>query len=217
MISSAEPLLPEDRSAIEETWGVPVVNGYTASEAVLATPCESNGMHIVDDVIFLEPVDGFGKPVPADVTSAKVCLTNLYNLALPLIRYELTDEVRVLGEPCACGSSYRRVDDVHGRMDDVFSYGRDITVHPHVFRSALAHHAAVATYQVRQTERGANINVQLIGDLELDGLRKEIEIALEKVGLVNPEVAIRPVRSLDRGATGKLKRFVPIDPSAATH
>ena len=99
----------------------------------------------------------------------------------------------------------------------MFRYRGGITVHPHVFRSALAHHSAVTAYQVRQTERGANIDVQLIGDLELDGLRKEIEIALEKVGLVNAEVAIRPVESLERGAIGKLRRFVPMVPSPSSN
>jgi phenylacetate-coenzyme A ligase PaaK-like adenylate-forming protein len=210
VLSSAEPLLPEARRAMEDAWGVSVRNGYAASEAVLATSCEFAGCHIVDDIIFFEPVDASGKAVPADVTSEKVYLTNLYNLALPLIRYELTDEVTVLSDPCACGSSYRRVDDVRGRMDDVFTYDGETRIHPHVFRSALSRWRAVTAYQVRQTNRGANIDVQVVGDLRVEDLRKEIEGALRKAGLTNPEVAVTPVNSLDRGATGKLKRFVPM-------
>jgi hypothetical protein len=68
----------------------------------------------------------------------------------------------------------------------------------------------VTAYQVRQTNRGANIDVQVVGDLRVEDLRKEIEGALRKAGLTNPEVAVTPVNSLDRGATGKLKRFVPM-------
>jgi phenylacetate-CoA ligase len=121
--------------------------------------------------------------------------------------------VNLLEGQCACGGSHRRIDDVHGRLDDVFSYSR-IKVHPHVFRPPLARRREVTAYQVRQTERGASIDVQLIGDLRGEDLRKEIEAALRKVGLVNAEVAVTPVDSLDRGATGKLKRFVPIGSQA---
>jgi phenylacetate-CoA ligase len=217
VLSSAEPLLPEARRAIEEAWGGPVLNGYAASELLIAGSCEAAGCHIVEDLIFFEPVDGFGKAVPADVTSDKVFVTNLYNLALPLIRYELTDEVTVLSEPCACGSPCRRLDDVHGRMDDIFRYAGDIRVHPHVFRSPLGRQRAVIAYQVRQTDRGANIDVQLIGDLRVRDLQAEIEGALQKVGLANPEITVTPVDSLDRGATGKLKRFVPLGSTSSTH
>jgi phenylacetate-CoA ligase len=207
--SSAEPLLPEARHAIEEAWGVPVFNSYAASESVIAAGCDAGGCHIADDLIFLEPVDSSGNPVPIGATSEKVYLTNLYNVVQPLIRYEVTDEVTLLEGQCACGWSHRRIDDVHGRLDDVFSYN-GVKVHPHVFRSALARHGEVTAYRVRQTERGATIEAQLIGDLRVEDLRREIEGALRKVGLVNAEVAVTPVDSLDRGATGKLKRFVPI-------
>jgi phenylacetate-coenzyme A ligase PaaK-like adenylate-forming protein len=216
ILSSAEPLLPEARRAIEEVWGGRVVNGYAASELMIAGSCEAAGCHIVDDLIFFEPVDGFGKAVPADVTSDKVIVTNLYNIALPLIRYELTDEVTVLSMPCACGSSFRRLDDVHGRLDDVFRYDGDIRVHPHVFRSPLGRQRAVIAYQVRQTDRGANIDVQLIGHLRVKDLQGEIEGALRKVGLANPEITVTPVDSLDRGATGKLKRFIPLGSESST-
>jgi phenylacetate-coenzyme A ligase PaaK-like adenylate-forming protein len=199
---------------MEEAWGVPVLNGYAASEAMLAGACESAGCHIVDDLIFFEPVDSSGKRAPVGVTSEKVYLTNLYNLALPLIRYELTDEVTLLGDPCACGSSHRRIDDVHGRRDDMFRYRGGITVHPHVFRSPLGRQRAVIAYQVRQTAGGATIDVQLVGDLRVHDLGREIEGALRKVGLVNPEVVVTPVDSLVRGSTGKLKRFVPMGSAA---
>ena len=79
-----------------------------------------------------------GKPVPPGVRSAKIYVTNLINPLLPLIRYEITDEVTVLNEPCACGSAFTRVADIQGRNDDVFVYANGIAVHPHVFRSRLA-------------------------------------------------------------------------------
>jgi phenylacetate-coenzyme A ligase PaaK-like adenylate-forming protein len=210
VLSSAEPLLPEARRAMEDAWGVPVQNGYAASEAALAVSCEYAGSHIVEDLIYFEPVDSSGQPVPPSITSAKVYLTNLYNLALPLIRYELTDEVTLLSRPCECGSSARRIGDVLGRADDIFTYSGTVKVHPHVFRSPLSRQRAVLAYQVRQTKRGADIDVQLSGDVRLEELGSEVERALRKAGVIDPEVRVAAVETLDRGATGKLKRFVPI-------
>src|SRR5208282_2700684 len=116
--------------------------------------------------------------------SAKVYLTNLYNQALPLIRYEITDEVTILAEPCPCGSAHRCVADIQGRLDDVFVYhGR--RVHPHVFRSALGHQAGVAEYQVRQTENGARIAVRCGAPVDLKALSEEITDALARLGLAS--------------------------------
>src|SRR5450759_261136 len=45
VLSSAEPLLPEARRAIEEAWGGPVLNGYAASELMIAGSCDAAGCH----------------------------------------------------------------------------------------------------------------------------------------------------------------------------
>ena len=69
----------------------------------------------------MELVDNAGRPVPTGVRSDKIFLTNLYNLALPLIRYEITDQLELLRRGgCPCGSAFRRVGDPHGRLDDTF-------------------------------------------------------------------------------------------------
>ena len=156
---TAEPLLPEIRAALEETWGVSVGNAWGCSEGARATSCgRGRGMHLCDDLVIVEPVDEQGRPVPPGVPSAKVYLTNLFNRVLPLIRYELEDEMTFLDEPCPCGSAHRRIDDIQGRLDDSFRYGDGVQVHPHLFRSTLGRQRNIVEYQVRQTERGADID-----------------------------------------------------------
>jgi phenylacetate-coenzyme A ligase PaaK-like adenylate-forming protein len=211
VVSGSEPLLPEVRAGLEETWGVPVLNRWGASEGgVLAASCDRGaGMHLSDDLVIIEPVDEAGRPVPPGTGSAKVLLTNLADTTLPLIRYELTDEVTVLDEPCPCGSSFRRIDDIHGRLDETFRYGA-IDVHPHLFRSPLGSRPTVLEYQVRQTSRGAVLALHCGGPVDLDQLRLEITASLTGLGLRDPEVVVMTVETLDRQATGKLRRFVPL-------
>lgn len=167
-------------------------------------------MHLSDDLIIVEPVDEAGRPVPFGMPSAKIFLTNLFNLALPLIRFEITDEVTFVDGSCPCGSTHRLVEDVHGRLDDCFVYGGVGTIHPLLFRSPLGQEAGILEYQVRQTSTGAAIGVRCAGEVDLAAVRAKIAAALADRGLVRPTIEIAPVDSFERQSTGKLKRFVPL-------
>ena len=85
-----------------------------------------------------------------------------------------------------------------------------MTVHPHVFRSSLGQHRQIVEYQVRQTERGAEVRV--VADAEIDAalVCAKMEDALAALGLDRPEVTFGRVDTLDRQASGKLKRFIPL-------
>jgi phenylacetate-coenzyme A ligase PaaK-like adenylate-forming protein len=211
ILSCSEPLLPEIRSAAEAAWDVPVGNAWGTSEGGgVAIPCEHARSHLSEDLVIVEPVDEAGRPVAPGERSAKIYLTNLFNQALPLIRYEITDEVAILAEPCPCGSAHRCVSDIQGRLDDVFVYeGR--RVHPHVFRSALGGHAGIVEYQVRQTAQGARIAVRCAGSVDVERLSAEIADGLAALGVPRPVVDVTAVERLERdGGPAKLRRFVPL-------
>src|SRR4029434_3334426 len=95
------------------------------------------------------------QPVPPGTPSAKVLVTNLYNRAQPLIRYELTDSF--VRQPDAAEHGPLRAC-VEGRMEDPLRYD-DVDVHPHAVRSALVATPAVVDYQVRQTPGGIEVDV----------------------------------------------------------
>jgi phenylacetate-coenzyme A ligase PaaK-like adenylate-forming protein len=168
-------------------------------------------MHLSDDLVIVEPVDRSGRPVPPGERSAKVLLTNLYNHAFPLIRYELTDEITLLDGRCPCGSEHRLVADVEGRLDDSFSY-QGVTVHPHVFRSPLSRQRHVIEYQVHQTVSGAQVLVRASGPVDTAVLGTEITHELARF-VADPDVSVVEVDAISRQDTGKLKRFVPLAPA----
>jgi phenylacetate-CoA ligase len=209
--SCAEPLLPEIRAAAEQAWGVHLGNLWGASEGGgVAVGCDLGRSHLSDDLVIVEPVDEDGLPVAPGERSAKVYLTNLFNRALPLIRYEITDEVMILTDSCPCGSAHRCVADIQGRLDDVFFYD-GLRVHPHVFRSVLGRQTGVAEYQVRQRPQGASIAVHCGARVDLEGLRAEITHALARLGLPSPVVDVAAVARLERDpGPARLRRFVPL-------
>lgn len=217
VVTGSEPLLPEIRTGLAEAFGVPVLNRWGASEGgILAASCHrDNGMHLNEDLFIVEPVDDRGAPVPPGTRSAKVLVTSLTNTTLPLIRYELTDEVVTLERPCACGSVFRTIDDIHGRLDETFHFN-GVAVHPHVFRSPLGRRRNVVEYQVRQTPLGAAVAVRCTGPVDLASLQDDITLALERLGVPAPQIDVRAVDELERQPTGKLRRFLPLSCDAPT-
>ena len=96
---------------------------------------------------------------PVGTPASKLLVTNVVNHVMPLIRYEITDEVVMLAGPNPDPWTGRRIADVEGRVDDVFVYAGRIGVHPHLFRSALGRRREVLEFQVRQTVDGADVVV----------------------------------------------------------
>jgi phenylacetate-coenzyme A ligase PaaK-like adenylate-forming protein len=212
ILTMAEPLLPQIRAGAEELWQAPVANMWGTSEAgVTAIGCfQGEGMHLTDDLLIVEAVDESGMRVPPGESSDKVYITNLFNPVMPLIRYEITDEVTLMSEPCACGSAHRRIADIQGRSDDTFEYANGARIHPHVFRSILGREAAVVEYQARQTPAGAEITICTQGAVDLIRLTGKLEDALARAGCSGPAVTVSTAEHIPRLATGKLKRFVPL-------
>jgi phenylacetate-coenzyme A ligase PaaK-like adenylate-forming protein len=206
-----EPLLPEARAEIETVWPVHVDNYYGMSEGPYAFPCErGDAMHLPDDLHVIEPVDDAGRPVPPGTPAARLLVTNLFKESQPLIRYEVTDELVVVPEPCACAVATRRIDHVHGRSDDVFAYPGGVRVHPLALRAPLGKSRHVAEYQVLQTARGVHVRLVATDGLDERGLSQAIAAGLAGAGLAGPEVTLERVAELSRVVSGKLRRFVPL-------
>ncbi len=217
--TNGEPLLPEIRAAAAAAFGVDPENGWGTTEtAPLAC---SDGVHdglvIVEDKTVIEPVDDAGRPVPPGARAAKVLVTNVVNRLLPLIRYEVTDQVTFVDGPNP-GPWTGRLDRAGPRpARRRLRLRREVTVHPFTFRAVLGEEARVSEYQVRQTAGGAEVLLCAAGDLgerDLAALGRRLEAALAAAGLPAPRVVLTRVDSLDRHReTGKLRRFVPLSPS----
>jgi phenylacetate-coenzyme A ligase PaaK-like adenylate-forming protein len=170
----------------------------TSEGGAIACGCGAgSGMHLSDDLLIVEPVDADGNPVPPGTRSAKIYITNLFNHVMPLIRYELTDEVTLATRECPCGSAHRLVEDVQGRLEDRFVYGGVAPVHSLLFHTVLDPVPAIVEYQVRQTPRGADILVVQRGEADLERLARETEVALARIGVSAPAVTLRSVDRID--------------------
>lgn len=98
-----EPLSDERRQRISSIWGVPVVEEYGSTETgTLAGECPEGHLHLWSDRLVFEVFD----PETGRLSSegaGQLVATTLYREAMPLVRYNLEDNVEVSTEPCACG------------------------------------------------------------------------------------------------------------------
>jgi phenylacetate-coenzyme A ligase PaaK-like adenylate-forming protein len=121
--TSGEQCTDEVRAAVADAWGIEIHNYWGCSEGVYAFPCEAgDAMHLPDDLAIIEPIDRQGKVVAPGQPADRVLLTNLYNRTEPLIRYEITDAMTLLAGICGCGCAHRRITDLAGRTDAVFTH-----------------------------------------------------------------------------------------------
>ncbi len=209
---SSEPLTPEIRDAITKTWQPSIINIWGCSEACAVGNSfgPEPGMYINEDLVIVEAVDHDNQPVAPGTTGDKVLLTNLFNKAQPLIRYELTDRINLMREPSPVGFPFRRIDDIEGRTDDVFVYLQDgltIPVHPILFRGPIAKTAGLLEFQVFQTQKGAKVNYLSEIPIDENNLIQRVAESLQQVGLHQPLIQCEHQSALKRGGVGKLRRF----------
>ena len=120
---SGEVLEAETRELIAQAFGCTVINLYGASESGrLATTCpEHDGLHLHEEISFVEVVDEHGRALPAGQTG-RILTTSFYNFAMPLIRYALGDFGAISEAPCPCGRSSRTLKFVAGRQRNLFRF-----------------------------------------------------------------------------------------------
>ncbi|GAA3396044.1 phenylacetate--CoA ligase family protein [Cryptosporangium minutisporangium] len=100
---AGEPLSAARRARIAALWGVPVVEEYGATEVgSLAGVCPHGRLHLWADRAIVEVHDPATGQIKPD-GRGRLVVTPLHREAMPLLRYELADEVEVSYRPCACG------------------------------------------------------------------------------------------------------------------
>jgi phenylacetate-CoA ligase len=215
IVSSAEVLTPELRQRVEAVWGQGILfDQYGATEAgTFAVECATHrGLHLFEDLVIFEVVDEQNRPVAPGTYGDKVLLTVLFNYTQPLIRYELTDRVRISADGCPCGCAFTLIDDIQGRLEEVLRFpapgGRTVAIHPMVFYRLLDA-TPVAGWQVVQEPGRLSLRLSgPAGSINEAALIGAVQAALAHQGAVTPPITVQWQDGVMRGATGKAPRII---------
>lgn len=156
VLTGAEGLMAADREAIEQAFG-PAFDTYGCREVMLiGSECEAHdGMHtsmenLIVELIVREP-DGTVRAARPGETG-EVVVTDLHNLACPMIRYVNGDLAVARDDaPCACGRGLVRIGPIEGRVTETLRDGQGRAVSGLVFNILFAAIGGVAhSFQVVQ-------------------------------------------------------------------
>jgi phenylacetate-CoA ligase len=205
--TTAETLKKEARQEIEEAWGTKPFDVYGSTEtAEAASECqEHRGLHIYEDMVILEVVDEDNRPVPPGTFGKKVLVTVLWNYSLPLIRYEISDHLKLSTEPCRCGRTFQRIEEIEGREEQVlFLEGRtreEVRVEPDLFFDQMVL-LPIDGWQERR-DAIAFLVLRPHAEFKEAEFLKRIGNEIEKLGAKRPSMKVEVVDQLRRTKLGK--------------
>lgn len=188
------------RDEMHKLWGnqMMATQNYGMSELIgpgAAGEClELQGMHINEDHFIPEIIDpDTGEVLPAGEKGELVvsCITKE---ALPLIRYRTGDVSRLMYEPCPCGRTTVRMENISGRSDDMLII-RGVNVFPSQIEEVL----------LKVEEIGPHYEIIVSREGHLD----EMEI---KVELADPSLldSYAKLKELEEGIRRKIRSILGV-------
>lgn len=220
-ILGAEPCSEAMRAEIEQKMGIQVYDIYGLSEVMgpgVACECEKqHGLHVCEDQFIIEILDPKTlQPVP-DGEWGEVVFTTLCKECSPLVRYRTRDISRILVGECECGRTFRRMDRIAGRTDDMMIL-RGVNVFPSQIEEEIVSFPEIAPqYQLILTTKGtldhAELRVETVPEFPFDEIRrleklkKDLQKALKENLQIAVDVKIVEPKTIER-AEGKAKRII---------
>lgn len=164
------------RQEMYKIWGsdMKVTQNYGMSELIgpgVSGEClELCGMHINEDHFIPEIIDSETGEVLPPGSKGELVITCITKEALPLIRYRTKDISRLMYEPCKCGRTTVRMENLSGRSDDMLII-RGVNVFPTQIEEVL----------LKVPEIGAHYEIVVDRKNHLDLMEIKVELADESL------------------------------------
>lgn len=219
IVPGSEVLTDETRRRIEAAWGHQPFNAYGATEGgggLAAETSDHSGLYLFEDNVIFEVVDEQYRPVPPGVYGDKVLITTLFSRTQPLIRYELSDSLRLAADSGSGNLPFAKIDGIQGRTSDILRLpgvsGGEVAVHPITFHHVLDY-LPVSGWQVVQEADGLRVLLSgapngVKGSTLVDVLAR----SLGAQNVVALPIIVQHVDVIPKNATGKaplIKAFPP--------
>ena len=222
-IFGAEPWTEAMRDQLENLFGIKAFDIYGLSEIMgpgVGYECEcQNGLHINEDNFLIEIIDTETlQPVP-DGEYGEVVFTTLTKEGIPLIRYRTRDVSRIIPESCLCGRTFKRLERITGRSDDMLII-RGVNVYPSQIESILLKMDKVAPhYQIILDKKGSMDTVEVRVELEpgvafdeireIQAITRSLHAAITSALAISIDVKVVQPKSLQR-SQGKIARVIDL-------
>ncbi len=217
----AEPWSEAMRQEIMDKLGIIATDNYGLSEIMgpgVAGECQQcNGLHINEDHFLAEVIDPETLEPVAPGEVGELVITTLTKEAFPMIRYRPRDLTRLLPDPCPCGRTFRRMQRVLGRTDDMLII-KGVNVFPLQIEKVLFEiEGTEPHYQIVVEREGradkATVLVEVMESIFFDEMRRQRELVerikhrlASELG-IGVEVKLVEPKTLER-SEGKSRRVI---------
>lgn len=215
----SELLTEAMRTEMHKLWGddMLVTSNYGMSELNgpgVSGECEYLcGMHVNEDFFIPEVIDPKTGEVLPPGEKGELVITCIYKEALPLIRYRTKDITRLIYEPCKCGRTTVRMENLSGRTDDMLKI-RGVNVFPSQIEEVLlgideiGPHYEIIVTRANHTDK-LEIRVELVSPVDafkkLQDLEQKIKHKLRIVLGLDAKIRLESPNTLQR-FEGKAQR-----------
>ena len=201
LVLGSELMTEAMRKELHKAWGedAKITQNYGMSELMgpgVSGECqELTGMHINEDHFIAEVIDPkTGEVLPAG-EKGELVVTCITKEALPLIRYRTRDITRLMYEPCRCGRTTARMENLSGRTDDMLKI-RGVNVFPSQIEEVLIN-----------TE-GIGPNYEIVVEREHHSDILTIRVEVEGESMMDSYSALE---KLERNLKERLRRMLGLD------
>ena len=215
----SELLTEAMREEMHKYWGkdMLVTSNYGMSELIgpgVSGECEYlDGMHINEDFFIPEIINPeTGEVLPAG-EKGELVITCIKKEGIPLIRYRTKDVTRLIYEPCKCGRTFVRMENLSGRSDDMLKI-RGVNVFPSQIEEVILSFDELGPhYEIIVEREGYNdkltvkveLNVETDSFAELERISNAVRSKLRVVLGLDAKVKLVSPNTLQR-FEGKAKR-----------
>lgn len=208
-IVTSEQCTNEDKLFLEKQFGIPVFNEYGASEVEFLAMSDLSGKRWLSSETLVTEVVDEHHSLAEDGTSGSLIFTNIYNKAMPFIRYEVGDIGSVVHHD---NHILTELNQLNGRLNDtvILPSGKKAAGFSlyYISKHLMTTLGYLQEYQVRQVQVDT-FEVDIVIDQELDNhtchaIQEGFDRYLEK-GLT---LKIKKVERINREKSGKLKHFI---------
>jgi phenylacetate-CoA ligase len=194
------------RNVMNSTFGARIIDSYGCTEiGDIAWECpeEDIGYHVNADTVLVEFIKDGENVAPGE--EGEIVLTNLYNYAMPLIRYNTGDVGVPSDEHCSCGRTLPLMQLLKGRSDDFIVLPDGKKLSPMCIKENFVE---VSEYRIIQEKRNLIVIWLKMHDGYKDASVTWCASALRKVIGENVRIKPKVVNEIPRDNSGKLRRII---------
>ena len=207
LLSNAEPLYLHQKEKMQVFFQAPIYDTYGMAETLCAaSECEHGYMHMWPETGVFEVLDDTGSQVHTGQVG-RLISTGLINADMPLIRYDVGDNVAIGNEPwlCKCGRSMPRLLEILGRHDDMIQTkdGRMVGRLDPIFKQGFHISEAQIIQESLEFFRIRYVPSEEFSYGDLEGIRSSL---FQRVGPVGIE--FEKVNAIPRTTAGKFQAVI---------